>query len=71
MLTLLAMSIYPAKSMMTAIFYWKRYVIFTEGGSDMSGIIFGVIAFGIFFACTAVGIWVGLTSEDSKYKNKK
>ena len=27
MLTLLAMSIYPAKSMMTAIFYWKRYVI--------------------------------------------
>ena len=36
-----------------------------------SGIIFGLIAFAIFFTFTGIGIWVGLTSEDSKYKNKK
>lgn len=26
--------------------------------------VFGIIAFGIFFICTGIGIWAGLTSED-------
>ncbi len=29
--------------------------------------LFGIIAFSIFFTCTGICVWAGLTSEDFEY----